>query len=402
MTNALIIGSGIAGPVTAMALQKVGIESVIHEARPRSADAIRAIVTVFANGMDALRAVESDLPVLDCSFPAERSEAFDSSGRPLGQRSMGGLYGVGPRTLTHAKLCQVLRDEAASRGLRIEYGKRLTTATHTSSGRVVACFDDGSHAEGDLLIGADGVHSTLRRIVDPAAVGPLSTGSTPVCGYTRNPAHSARLETYRMFYGSRTFFAYTTAPDGETWWFTAVPTPPMKNADHMTTPAQWKQRAVDILAGDHIPAADIIRCTDDIVAVPAYHLPALPVWHTGHMILVGDAAHATEPNAGHGASMAMEDGVVLAQCLRDLPTVQDAFTAYDRLRRPRVTRLVTISARMSKTAVPAGPFRRTLRDAVLLKRLKGRARNTADWLTNHHIDWNTPIPPNLAGDAAPQ
>ncbi|ATL71168.1 FAD-dependent oxidoreductase [Nocardia terpenica] len=402
MTNALIIGSGIAGPVAAMALQKVGIESVVYEARPRSTDAIRAIVTVFANGMDALRTVEADLPVLDCSFPAERSEAFDSGGRPLGQRSMGGLYGVGPRTLTYQRLCQVLADEAARRGLHIEYGKRLVTATHTGSGRMVVGFGDGSHAEGDLLIGADGVHSTLRRVVDPAAAEPVSAGSAPVCGYTRNPAHSAKPETYRMFYGSRTFFAYTTAPDGETWWFTGVPTPPVDKADHTITPAQWKQRAIDILAGDRIPAADIIRCTDDIVAVPAYHLPALPVWYTGHMILVGDAAHAAEPNAGHGASMAMEDGVVLAQCLRDLPTIQDAFTAYDRLRRPRVARLMSTSTRMSKTAVPAGPLRRTLRDAVLLKRLKGRARNTEDWLTNHHINWNTPIPQNIDGDAALQ
>ncbi|QIS21050.1 FAD-dependent oxidoreductase [Nocardia terpenica] len=402
MTKALIIGSGVAGLVAAMALRKVGIESVVYEARSHSADDVGAFVTVFANGMDALRAVEADMPVLDCSFPAERSEAFDSSGRPLGQRSMGGLYGVGPRTLTHHHLRQALRNEATRRGLRIDYGKRLTTATHTSSGQVVAGFDDGSHAEGDLLIGADGVHSTVRRIVDPAAAAPLSTGPALVCGYARTPTHSAKPETYRMFYGSRAFFAYTTAPNGETWWFTTVPTSPVDISDRTVTSAQWKQRAIDVLAGDHTPAADIIGSTDEIVAVPAYHLPALPVWHTGHMILVGDAAHAAEPNAAHGASMAMEDGVVLAQCLRDLPTVQDAFTAYDRLRRPRVTRLMSTSARMSKTAVPAGPFRRALRDAVLLKRLKGRARNTADWLTNHHIDWNTPIPTNIDGDTTPR
>lgn len=387
MTKALIIGGGIAGPVTAMALQKAGIESVVYEAYPHGADDVGAFLAIFANGMDVLRTLEADQPVLDCSFAAERSEAYDSKGRFLGQGNMGGRHGAGPRTLRRAQLYRVLRDEAIRRGLRIEYGKRLTTATNTPSG-VEARFEDGSRSEGDLLIGADGTHSTVRGLIDAAAPEAQYTGSTMVCGYTRHsPAEPA---TFRIIYGSRVMFVYITDPDGQTWWFTNIPGPQRGNSERAVTASEyWKHQAVDFVAGDNTCAAEFIRSTEDVVAVTTYHLPTLPLWHAGSMVVVGDAAHAAVPQAGHGASMAMEDSVVLAQCLRDLPTIEDAFTAYGRLRRSRVARAMTTSARMSKAATPAGRLQRVLRDQVLLKVLKGRTANTAEWLTDHHIDWTT-------------
>jgi 2-polyprenyl-6-methoxyphenol hydroxylase-like FAD-dependent oxidoreductase len=81
-------------------------------------------------------------------------------------------------TLKRARLSRVLEDEALRRGVRIEFDKRLASAVETDNGRVIARFSDGKEAEGDLLIGADGIHSVTRQFIDPAAPHPRYVGLT--------------------------------------------------------------------------------------------------------------------------------------------------------------------------------------------------------------------------------
>jgi FAD-dependent urate hydroxylase len=109
------------------------------------------------------------------------------------------------------------------------------------------------------------------------------------------------------------------------------------------------------------------------------------------MVIIGDAAHATAPSSGQGASMAIEDAVVLSRCLRDLPDTPRAFAAYERLRRARVERIVAHGARTSNSKA-AGPVARVLRDLmlpVILKRLaNGRSLG---WVHDYHIDWEAKV-----------
>jgi FAD-dependent urate hydroxylase len=346
------------------------------------------------NGMDALRAIDAHQPVLDNSFPADRVEFVSGIGKVLGAAPLSGDEpgALGPRTIKRAGLYRVLHDEAARRGIRIIHGKRLTAATTSPAGCIIARFADGTQAEGDLLIGADGIHSTTRTIIDPAAPKPRYLGMNTVCGYTHNSPDTTKPATYRMIYGRRTFFGYTTAPDGETWWFASIPSAERSKAELAAiTAEQWKQRIVDLLAGDHTSAAGIVQSTGcDIVGSSAYDIASVPTWHTRSMIILGDAAHAASPSAGQGASMAIEDSVILARCLRDLPIIEHAFHAYEQLRRERVERLVATSASMTGRAIP-GPIGRIIRDALLPIRLGKGPRNTSAWLTNHHIDWDAPI-----------
>ncbi|HET9543835.1 MAG TPA: FAD-dependent monooxygenase, partial [Acidimicrobiales bacterium] len=111
----------------------------------------------------------------------------------------------------------------------------------------------------------------------------------------------------------------------------------------------------------------------------------------GPMVIVGDAAHAPSPTSGQGASMAAEDAVVLAQCLRDLPTVGDALAAYEGLRRRRVERIVAHGARTGRSKTP-GPVGRVVRDLALplVFKLLVTERSMA-WIYDHHIDWDTPV-----------
>jgi 2-polyprenyl-6-methoxyphenol hydroxylase-like FAD-dependent oxidoreductase len=394
MVKALIAGGGIAGPVTAMALQQAGIDAQVYEAHlPGTGDA-GSYLTVATNGLDALRAVGADKPVLAAGFPTPANVLLSGTGRRLGTVSNGGRLADGTvsHTVKRARLYQALHEEAAGRGIRIEYGKRLVAAEPTAGG-VVASFDDGTQAGGDLLVGADGVHSPTRRLIDPAAPSPRYVGLVNFGGYTPGGAGSAEPGAWQMIFGRRAFFGHVADPGGGTVWFANVPRPPVTPAERAATTAeQWQRQLAELFAGDAGPASDLIRDGFLELAGDSTHdLPSVPAWHRGPMVIVGDAAHAPSPTSGQGASLAAEDAVVLAKCLRDLPTIPEALATYEGLRRKRVERIVAQAARTGSAKTP-GPLGRVLRDLALplVFKLLVTDRSMA-WIYNHHIDWDAPL-----------
>jgi FAD-dependent urate hydroxylase len=140
----------------------------------------------------------------------------------------------------------------------------------------------------------------------------------------------------------------------------------------------------------------LLAASDEVFAGwPTYDIPTVPTWHRDGMVLVGDALHAASPASGQGASMAFEDAVTLALCLRDHPSVNDAFAAYERLRRRRVEAVVARGKRTGDVKAP-GPVGRWVRDRLAMPLVAAgmkRARPGRDeWLTGHHIDWDSPVP----------
>jgi FAD-dependent urate hydroxylase len=251
MKRALIIGGGIAGPVTAMALQKAGLDPVIYEAYQGPADDVGAFLTLAPNGRYALRAIDVHDLVTAASFPVVRAEVFGPTGRLLGTSDLGGHLGAsGPRGITRAALYRVLRDEAIRRGIPLEYGKQLSTATTASTdGRVTASFADGTQADGDLLVGADGLHSTTRTLIDPTAPAPRYAGVRLLLGHTRGAGTATATETFRVMrgHGGLGLFGYLTTPHDEIWWFTHLPA---AHADSSRCEAVstevWKQRLLEV------------------------------------------------------------------------------------------------------------------------------------------------------------
>jgi FAD-dependent urate hydroxylase len=290
----------------------------------------------------------------------------------------------------------VLHDQAIRRGARIEHGRRLVDAETTPDGGVVARFADGSRAAGDLLIGADGIHSRTRRIIDPTAPEPRYTGLGNIGGFTRNASVNTKPGIYVMVWGRRAFFGYTVSPSGEIWWFANPPSARELTRAELAaaTTEQWKRWLIDLFADDASPAVEIIEATTgELPATNQYDVPSVPTWHRGPMVIVGDAAHATSPASGQGASMAIEDAVVLAKCLRDLPDIRQAFAAYERLRRERVERVVAQGAR-SSSGKAAGPIARVLRDLmlpVILKLVASSGEKSLAWMYDYHIDWDEKV-----------
>jgi 2-polyprenyl-6-methoxyphenol hydroxylase-like FAD-dependent oxidoreductase len=118
-----------------------------------------------------------------------------------------------------------------------------------------------------------------------------------------------------------------------------------------------------------------------------YDFPTVPKWFNDRMVIVGDAAHTTSPSSGKGASMAIEDAVVLARCLRDIPTPRDAITAFERLRRDRVERIVAQDKRNGTGTAP-GALAAFARDLVLPVIMRHMARkNSLAWMYDYRIRW---------------
>jgi FAD-dependent urate hydroxylase len=396
MVKALIAGGGIAGPVTAMALQHAAIDAEVFEAyRPGGGDA-GSYLTVASNGLDALRVVGADKPVLAAGFPTPRNVLLNGSGRRLGAASNGGRLADGTvsHTIKRPRLYDALHEQLAHRGIPVHYGKRLVGVEPNAGGGVVASFADGSQAAGDLLVGADGAHSTTRHLIDPAAPAPRYVGLVNFGGYTPGSA-AGEPGVWHMIFGRRAFFGHVADPDGGTVWFANVPRPAVTPAERAaTTTEQWQRQLLDLFTGDAGPASQLIATGRLELAGDSTHdLPSVPTWHRGPMVIVGDAAHAPSPTSGQGASMAAEDAVVLAKSLRDLPDIPQALAAYEGLRRRRVERIVAQGKRTGSAKTP-GPVGRVLRDLALplVFKLLVTDRSTA-WIYSHHIDWDAPVRP---------
>lgn len=394
--NALIIGGGIAGPAAAMALQKAGIDPVVYEARPTGADGTGAFLTLASNGVDALRVLAADKPALDAGFPTPGITLRSGTGKRLGESRTGGSLpdGTTSQTLKRADLYRVLHEEASSRGIRIENGKRLVAAEDTGDG-VRAMFADGSEAAGDVLIGCDGVHSAVRPIIDPAAPAPAYAGLLNTGGYANGAHVDTEPGSYEMIFGKRAFFGYATAPGGQVWWFANLPRgdEPARGEVEAISGDQWRPRLLELFADDAGPAIPLIDATPQIMTMSPIHTIAhLPAWHHGRMIVIGDAAHAPSPTSGQGASLSIEDAVVLAKSLRDLPTPQAAFARFEAARRPRVERIIKWAARINNSKA-AGPIASMFRDAMLPMILTMTAGSKVLKQTcDYHIDWDTPTP----------
>jgi FAD-dependent urate hydroxylase len=390
--KALIIGGGIAGPAAAMALQKAGIDPVIYEAHP-GAEGVGAFLTLAPNGADALHAIGADTAALAAGFPTPSIVLRSGTGKYLGSGPTGLQEGMASQTLKRADLYQALHEEAARRGVRIEHGKRLVDAKETGDA-VQAVFADGSEDTGDLLIGCDGVHSTLRQIIDPAAPGPAYSGLINTGGYASGVPVGTAPGSYEMIFGKQAFFGYAVAPSREVWWFANLPRrdEPAHGELAAITGDEWRRRLLQLYAGDAGPAVTLIEATPALMAVsPIHTMPRLPTWHAGRMIIIGDAAHAPSPTSGQGASLSIEDAVVLAQCLRDLPGHKQAFAWFETLRRPRVEKIVKAAARINNSKA-AGPAARIIRDTILPVIFKVAANSKqARRPFDHHIDWDTPI-----------
>jgi FAD-dependent urate hydroxylase len=369
-TRALVIGGGVAGPAAAVALKAIGIDVELFESSEESRPSAGLFLTLAVNGLRALEQLNLLDGVLEQNPPPvpTPSLVFESStGKTLGTVPNGWLDADTPSvTLPRSDLHEALLRQAARRGVRVHRGRRLVSAEETPSD-VSARFDDGSEATADLLVGADGIRSVARKIVDPSAPAPCDTGLMNVGGMLAASPLEPTRGAMHMLWGRKAFFGHTVADDGRVLWFANASPPAGSGGEPAAamSSSEWKAYLLELFADDPPVVARIIASTPRVGAWPIEELPELPTWHSRRMVLVGDAAHAVSPSTGQGASLAVEDAVVLARTLEDTDDLHTAFRRYTEERKPRTTRVLKVGQRRGAYKAPSNPVSLFLRDLCL-------------------------------------
>ncbi len=404
--KAIIIGCGIGGPSLAIALGRAGIDSTIYELQ--DATPKFGWLTLTANGTTIWKSFGIFDEILSSSTQMEGMIACDFHGKPIGKintrEELAKKYGAGTILIKRELLNKILCDKAKSYGVDIEFGKRLTnieTKTTEKYGKksVIASFEDGTKAEGDFLVGCDGIHSSTRRIITPDSLKPTYSGVVLVGGTTKknNIDMDISQNTIYLTYGKNAFFGNLLPESGEHMWWTYAHHPEYtekekgENNQNTVSWDEWKKKLLQTHKEDSELVRKSINAPEETYfQFPIYDIPHTPIWHKGLVCLMGDAAHATSPHVGQGAAMAIEDGIVLAKCLRDIQGTQKAFEEFEKLRRSRTEKVVKMAQKYGDAFTTTNPIKKWFRNRMIPVMIK-RGNEPFDWIYSYKMDWDEKI-----------
>ncbi|MFY1633798.1 FAD-dependent monooxygenase [Solwaraspora sp. WMMB335] len=318
----LVVGASVAGLALARALRLAGLRPVVVE---KLAPSVVAGAGIFlpGNAIRALRDLGLDNPLRPLGAVIRRQRYFDSAGDPLCGVDLEQLWhGVGEcRALPRADLHRVLLTGA---GGEVRHNTEVCDLEMDDETTKVA-FGDGSYAEYDLVVGADGRRSTVRRLAGlGGAAHPVGT-----IAYRSVITGGPQIDEWTALLGQRSGIVLMPMGYGRLYCYADEPLP-----TGSTPPADPLARVREIFGGYGGPVPAVLDAMEG-VQVAVTDEVEVPSWSRGAVVLVGDAAHATSPTLSQGAAMAFEDALVLAEMLRTRPSVAEALVGYESRRRPR-------------------------------------------------------------------
>lgn len=394
--SAVVIGGGIAGPVAATALLRAGIDAHVYEAYSGPSEGIGSGLALAPNGVAALDILGAG--------DAVRAIALPVRGMRL---AVGGREHVLPvlpdqpplQVVDRGELHRALHDHAVAAGVPFSYDKRLVRVDEHADG-VTAHFTDGSTASADILVGADGIRSTVRTLIDPAAPGPDYTGMLGF-GALVDCDQDLPADTMVFAFGAKAYYLYWQHADGRVAWGANLPSKQYYSlTEARAIPAEHWLRVLRETYAPDTPGGEFARRTtaENLEITGALHImPPVPHWYRDRMVLVGDSVHAPSNSSGQGASLAIESAVQLARCLRDIDAPAEAFAAYERLRRSRVEDVAARAAKVNHSKTP-GPVARKIMNAMMPLMVKTvmNPEKTMGAERRYRIDWDAPVQRELA------
>ena len=341
--KAIVIGGGIGGMSAAIALERAGIETAVYEA-VKEMKPVGAAISIWPNGVKCLNTLglKSQLRALGGNMAFMAYQDF-ASGATLTRFSLEPLVkqvGEYPYPVARAELQAMLIDSYGRE--RVSFGKRVTEIIQHNSG-VTACFSDGTTAQGDLLIAADGAHSVIRQAVLDEQVERRYAGYVNWNGLVEIDDAFAPADQWTTFVGEGKRVSLMPVSQNRFYFFFDVPLPKGLAEDRSTLKADLAR----YFHGWAQPVQRLIDAIDPATTnrVEIHDIEPFSRFVRGRVALLGDAAHSTTPDIGQGGCAAMEDAVVLASALSAHSLgIEDALLRYE-ARRVERTRDLVLKAR---------------------------------------------------------
>ena len=356
----LIAGGGSGGLTAAIALRRAGLPVQVLERTPEIRE-VGAGITLQTNAILALRRIGLDRAVMEAGRPIGTASIRRWNGTLLSGtdfREIETLLGA-PSVAIHRATLQKILLEALGPG--VLYAGSEVAGYEAGPDGVEVRLGDGRRIAGAALIGADGIHSTVRaRLLRDG--NPLYAGYVSWRGVTPENFHPVPQEVSESW-GPGRRFGIVPIEKGRVYWFATLNTPPGGRDES----GQSRAALLRLFEGWHPPIQALLEATAEEAILRNDILHRMPVraWGEGRITLLGDAAHPMTPNLGQGAGQAIEDAVVLAECLRGEPDLSAALRRYEARRIPRANGFVLGSLRLGHLAQWENGLARALRDRLI-------------------------------------
>ena len=359
MVRIAIIGGGIGGLTTAIALRQFGFEPQVYEQAPVLLD-VGAAIAIWPNAMRVLQRLKLADDLLNEAGQMKAVEWLDQNGRLINRVSLTDIIVNSAAVALHrADLQEILVQALPSNSIQL--GNSFIDYSQTAN-QIVVHFANGNSIETDVLVGADGIHSRVRtKFLNDAP--PNYRGYIVWRGIAQNSPASLPKETAIELHGKGKRFGIGPVGMGRTGWWAA------SNAANTSTTADersgdrktWKQgehvsskqtqdtqrELLKLFDGWHRPVLQLVEATPSgsILKTGAFDRPSSRLWGQQSVTLLGDAIHPMTPNFGQGGCMAIEDAMILARCFEKYGVEERTLRRYEELRRSR-TRDVTRYSRL--------------------------------------------------------
>lgn len=383
MDNFIIVGAGFAGLCTAIYFKLNDIQFNIFESKKADLK-LGGSVTIFPNGMKILREIGVADKVISLGACMRFARFCNQNGDLIGHYSMGNkeTYGEPTITIQRSVLHSIILEKARSIGVSINFEKKLISLSQKEN-FVDVEFCDNLLTKAKYVIGADGIHSTVRNYVTSKKTYPAYSNQIYVGGFIsdKNTIDSFKLDTSTQYIsvGPNSFFAYsivdnTKQKEYNLLWYCYLHkrNHVSRHALRMISDEEILSEVTKVHENWHQPISNLISNSQKIVKTNIYDILGIEKWSDNRILIIGDSSHAINPISGQGASFAMEDAQMLTFLLKHKnESTTNVFKQLERIRKKRITPVAKKARRSTRlSSIKTTPRVQYIRDKLLGIKLK--------------------------------